>query len=294
LQSAIGLFLTSPEAVIESEGLTEEDIAEADRRLASHSRGRDAVDESPEDEVPGIQPGGVKEEEPESADSTESAFPTRGQTRAPVASSSTDGEFVEPLVLPSIRHEAVEASDVASPSTPAPTDRDERPKKGRESGGGGGGGGEGTTDWARLEEERRLYGKRGEEVVFESEKRRVRATGFDPSLVKWVSKTNELSPYDIESVEPDGQPRYIEVKATTGSDPGDAFPISTAELAFGTRRGESYFIYRVTDVRSDAPQIYRYRDPIGELSLGHATIRWSRAALALPAAPLAQLDGDKP
>ena len=280
LQSAIGLFLTSPEAVVESEGLTEEDIAEAERRLASHLRGRDTTDDSPDDEVLGT-PAGLGEEEPED---TESGTPDESQTGATATSPGADGGVVEPLVLPPIRHEAVEASDVASATTPASTDGGEPPSR-RGSGGGGGGRGPGATDWARLEEERRLYGKRGEEVAFESEKRRVRAAGFDPSVVKWVSKINELSPYDIESVEPDGQPRYIEVKATSGSDPTDAFPISAAELAFGTRRGHSYFIYRVTDVRTDAPQIYRYQDPIGELSLGHATIRWSRASLALPAAP---------
>ena len=48
--------------------------------------------------------------------------------------------------------------------------------------------------------------------------------------VRWISKTDELSPYDVMSVDEDDQLMYIEVKSTKGLDPADPFYISHGEL----------------------------------------------------------------
>ena len=40
---------------------------------------------------------------------------------------------------------------------------------------------------------------------------------MNPDSVTWVSKTNETSPYDIRSLDEDGQVIYIEVKSTNGN-----------------------------------------------------------------------------
>jgi hypothetical protein len=46
----------------------------------------------------------------------------------------------------------------------------------------------------------------------------------------WVSRTDELSPFDIKSVDEDDQIIYIEVKSTNSDDPDEPFYISRAEL----------------------------------------------------------------
>jgi hypothetical protein len=71
-----------------------------------------------------------------------------------------------------------------------------------------------------------------------------------------------MSPYDLRSVEANGEPRCIEVKSTTALDASEPFPISAAELEFAFNNRSRYSIYRVTDVRSASPEIFRYRDPL--------------------------------
>jgi hypothetical protein len=101
--------------------------------------------------------------------------------------------------------------------------------------------------------------------------------------VDWVSKKDETSPYDVKSIDDDGGPRYIEVKSTTGSDPTEAFPISTAELRFALRNRERYFIYRVTNVKDSTPEVHRYRDPMRDLETESAQLRMTNALMSLPA-----------
>ena len=43
-----------------------------------------------------------------------------------------------------------------------------------------------------------------------------------------------------------------------------------------------YSIHRVTDVRSAAPELYRYDDPLGEVERGLGQLRANRALMALP------------
>lgn len=112
------------------------------------------------------------------------------------------------------------------------------------------------------ESERRRIGKRGEEIAYTKERERLTELGLDPDVVTWESATDELAPYDILSFDGDGQRIYIEVKATTGSDPTEPFYISRAELIEAGVHGDRYYIYRVTDVDTAQPRITRWANPM--------------------------------
>jgi hypothetical protein len=126
-------------------------------------------------------------------------------------------------------------------------------------------------------------GLRGEEVVYEAERRRVAASGHDPNFVIWRSREHPLAPYDIESINDDGHTIYIEVKATTGEEERDPFEISRAELMWAIRHRSRYFIYRVTNAHLEAPTISIFADPITLVHDGAADLQLSGAWLALRA-----------
>ncbi len=97
-------------------------------------------------------------------------------------------------------------------------------------------------------------------------KRRVVRLDLDPELVVWRSRENEFAPYDIESLDEDGQLIFIEVKSTTSDDPTDPFEISEAELLLALQKRSRHYVYRVTLAHTDLPIIHRYQDPVGGTS----------------------------
>lgn len=133
----------------------------------------------------------------------------------------------------------------------------------------------------QTEEENRRVGKRGEEVAYNVELRRIKALGKNPDSVRWVSKTDELSPYDLRSVDADDQLIFIEVKSTTGSDPAEPFYISHSELIEASFRRSRYYLYRVTDVDSATPTITRWADPLGLIKEGKGRLLLAKAQMAL-------------
>lgn len=133
----------------------------------------------------------------------------------------------------------------------------------------------------QTEEEKRRVGKRGEEVVYNAERRRLRALGKNPDSVHWISNTDELSPYDLMSIDGDNQLIYIEVKSTRDSDPTQPFYISHAELIEATHRRSRYYVYRVTDVDSATPAITRWADPLALIKEGKGQLLLAKAQMAL-------------
>ena len=138
----------------------------------------------------------------------------------------------------------------------------------------------GHVDFDTIHRRQGERGRRGELVAFEVERRRLIDLGLDPNLVTWVSQTYETAPYDLESVDDEGQRIFIEVKSTSMSDPGSPFEISQAELLMAAAERSRYYIYRVTDVDTDAPQVTTYRDPIGHVESHAAELRLSGARLS--------------
>jgi hypothetical protein len=121
---------------------------------------------------------------------------------------------------------------------------------------------------AKLSPERLLDIKRrceengyiGEEFVLNYERRRLRRNGRGElaSRVSWVSQLSAAAGFDISSFEEDGTERWIEVKSTAGN--GQVFEISENEWRTAGRAGEKYYIYRVTNVRTD-PRIIILANP---------------------------------
>lgn len=133
----------------------------------------------------------------------------------------------------------------------------------------------------QTEEENRRVGKRGEEVAYNAERRRLEALGKNADSVHWISRTDELSSYDLISVDDDDQLIYIEVKATKGSDPTEPFYISHAELIEASFRRSRFYIYRVTDVDSAVPAITRWADPLALIKEGKGQLLLAKAQMAL-------------
>lgn len=174
--------------------------------------------------------------------------------------------------LPPIDLEAVTIEDVAAgeiePLRPG-------------TGGGVGLGPTGPIDHERVDRRQREIGQRGEVAALEAERRRVQAVGLDPSAVVWRSERNPLAPYDIESLDVDGQRIFIEVKATTSEHPSEPFVISQSELLQALRHRSRFYIYRVTRAHTAAPVVLRYQDPARLLAEGKADLHLSDARMRL-------------
>lgn len=188
--------------------------------------------------------------------------------------SSSDGE--EPL--PDIDHDSLSITD-AKVGAGGTDDSGLKSRRGQ----GGGLGPAGPVDHVRRQRIQRTIGRRGEQVVYEAEVRRVQASGQDPRRVVWRSEAHPFAPYDIESIDDDGHTMYIEVKATSGDDPYEAFEISHAELLWALRQRSRYFIYRVTNAHLAVPSITRFQDPVAMLRDGAADLGLSGARLAFRA-----------
>ena len=132
--------------------------------------------------------------------------------------------------------------------------------------GGSGGGGGGWSSGNRNGERDRIIGCRGEEIIFELEKARVRKAGYRQDRVVWVSQANPTSDFDIESVDEDGKKLFIEVKATSGSD--GRFHWSLPEFHRALHEGGRYILYRVYLVDSASPIVCAFRNPIALISSG--------------------------
>lgn len=126
---------------------------------------------------------------------------------------------------------------------------------------------------------RQEVGLKGEEYVFKSEVRRLKRAGKAglAAKISWVAQTRPFEGYDILSFETDGRRRYIEVKATKGSN--KIFPITDNEWRFAAQMGDQYFIYRVTKIDDD-PRVKTFQNPVQQEQAGVLTrdaLAWTLA-----------------
>lgn len=77
--------------------------------------------------------------------------------------------------------------------------------------------------------------------------------------IKWISKENDGTGYDIISYDVDANnnitEKFIEVKTTEGSDT-NIFYISTNELNVMEKLKKQYYIYRVFNLKTSHPELY--------------------------------------
>jgi hypothetical protein len=124
-----------------------------------------------------------------------------------------------------------------------------------------GGGGAGRSEWNEAQD--RDLGRRGEELVYRHEQKRVLGYAFPVEKVVWVSKADELADHDIASVDPDGERIYLEVKTTAGRHGRFVWPIGEFDKALAERK--RYILWRVYEGRSKSPKARQFRDPVSLL-----------------------------
>ena len=112
-------------------------------------------------------------------------------------------------------------------------------------------------------------GERGEKLVFEMEKKKLKEAVKDgkiasmEKLLKWVSIEDDIAGYDILSYDVDAKkPIYIEVKTTTSSKL-TPFYMSESELDFSEKNSSQYHLYRVYNFGKD---VANYFELIGDIS----------------------------
>jgi len=100
-------------------------------------------------------------------------------------------------------------------------------------------------------------GLRGEEIVFKKEEELLKGTNFKPDH---ISKKDDFANYDILSYEPDGTPKYIEVKSTRNKLGQTSFYISEQELQ-KAKEEPNYHIYVVFETHTTQPKIWKLGNP---------------------------------
>jgi hypothetical protein len=149
--------------------------------------------------------------------------------------------------------------DVVEPTT------DWTPPETRGTGGGSGGGTSSPpTETHRNRDEE--IGRRGEEIVYNLEKERVRRLGLSTEKVVWVAKNRPTANHDIQSIDKDGSKLFLEVKSTSGT--GGRFFWSKAEFQLALTERGSYILCRVYNAGTQTPKIRQFRDPIALLKNG--------------------------
>jgi hypothetical protein len=133
----------------------------------------------------------------------------------------------------------------------------------REKGGHGGGSSWGGSDGARDEERDREIGRRGEQIVLGMERERLVLLGRKPEEAVWAADLDPNADHDIRSVTADGDPLWIEVKAT--SERGGRFRWSRAEFDLARRARDRYVLYRIYQAGSLEPIIKVFTDPVAML-----------------------------
>ena len=129
-----------------------------------------------------------------------------------------------------------------------------------------------------------LVGRRGEELVYHQELERVRASGHPnpEQVVVWTSATDAGADHDIRSIDGQGNPRWLEVKSTLGTD--GRFEWSQKEFAKALREGKSYELWRVYEAGSVSPVAKCFRDPTS--LLGKSQLRLDIASLRAVLEPM--------
>jgi hypothetical protein len=104
-------------------------------------------------------------------------------------------------------------------------------------------------------------GQRGEELIYKMELERVRGFGHikPEKHVVWTSLTDQGADHDIKSIDQDGNPRWLEVKSTTGVD--GRFEWSKKEFQKALREGDRYELWRVYKAATTSPVAKCFTNP---------------------------------
>ena len=126
-----------------------------------------------------------------------------------------------------------------------------------------------------FEKEARIHkklGNRGEEIVMESERARLRDAGREglAGKVERVSVKDDSLGYDIASFDDDGAKRLIEVKSTARSSDGVPTFLISSNQYNEAKKLKNYYFYVVFEAKSKHPKIWPIKDPLQHENRGLA------------------------
>lgn len=112
-------------------------------------------------------------------------------------------------------------------------------------------------DYAKKQKKNADNGLLGEKLVMAYEEEKLRLAGREDLIekIKWISKEDDGTGYDILSYDENGNEIYIEVKATEGND-NSIFYISVNEINTMNKYKFNYYIYRVFNLKTDNPEVF--------------------------------------
>ena len=113
------------------------------------------------------------------------------------------------------------------------------------------------TDYMKKQKKNADNGLIGERLVMAYEEEKLKRIVREDLIekIKWVSKENDGTGYDIISFDESGSEIYIEIKSTESSD-NTAFFISANEVDVMDKFKNKYFIYRVYDLKTKNPKFF--------------------------------------
>lgn len=119
-------------------------------------------------------------------------------------------------------------------------------------------------DPAARDERNRTLGKKGEELIFHSE--RTRLSRQNPNLakkVRWISaEEGDGAGFDILSFDADGSERLLEVKTTVGHQTTPFF-ISSNEMQLSESKPKEFRLVRLYDF-AKKPKVFELKPPLSE------------------------------
>lgn len=108
-----------------------------------------------------------------------------------------------------------------------------------------------------------LTGSKGEAIVMRYERDRLALLGREDlsHKVRRISTDDDTVGYDVESFEENGEPRYVEVKTSTGNSKAVRFFMSANEMR-KSKSLDNYFIYYVDAINTKKPRIIPIKCPL--------------------------------
>jgi len=119
-----------------------------------------------------------------------------------------------------------------------------------------------VVDFEKENKINKLLGNRGEEIVFNLEKRHLESIGKQElaNKIKWVSKEDDSLGYDILSFEENGEEKYIEVKSTSQSENCNANFLISSNQYSKAKRIKNYYFYIVFNTKGKEPKIWKIKE----------------------------------
>ena len=126
-----------------------------------------------------------------------------------------------------------------------------------------------SPDYEKESKKYKKLGDRGEYVVIQAETRRLMkdlsiSESKAKKLIKWVSRESDAYGFDILSVNEDGTPRYIEVKATQRNVGDMDFYYTENEYETAKKYGKDYYIYVVYEILTPQPKVWIIKNPFND------------------------------